>query len=224
MTTRNLAHDWFPRPLPENIELGPNVYIETSYIFSAFFSTRQPGLIMEEGSGAYGLAWIATGPRAGVKIGAYTCLNGGGLISDEAIEIGAHCLFAWGTIVTDLTTPRPEEIGRRRRALIDITNDPSRRLRPMADTKPVHIADNVWVGFDSVIAGGVSIGRGAVVGCKTVITENIPPYAVVVGNPCRIVRYLEPDDSEDVRMAALREFGLAPALATWPAKGARAPS
>jgi acetyltransferase-like isoleucine patch superfamily enzyme len=210
MTCRNdhLAHDWFPRPLPENIQLAANVYIETSYIFAAFFSAVQPGLVMEEGSGAYGRTCIATGPGAAIRVGAYTCLNGPSLIADDAIDIGAHCLFAWGTIVTDLTTPRPEDIGRRRRALIDTTNDPSRRLRPMADTKPVHIADNVWVGFDAVITGGVSVGRGAVIGCKAVVTENVPPYAVVVGNPCRIVRYLEPDDSEDVRMAALREFGL----------------
>jgi len=91
---------------------------------------------------------------------------------------------------------------------MDVANDPSRRLPSIVDAKPVHIADNVWVGFDAVITGGVSIGRGAVIGCKAVITENIPQYAVAVGNPCRIVRYLEPDDGEDVRMAALGEFGL----------------
>lgn len=210
MTWRNdhLAYDWFPRPLPENIQLGANVYIETSYIFAAFYSAMQPGLEMEEGSGAYALTCIATGPQAAIKVGAYTCLNGGSLIADDAIEIGAHCLLAWGSVVTDSITPRPEDVARRRRALVDVASDPSRRPPSMVDAKPVHIADNVWVGFDAVITGGVSIGRGAVIGCKAVITENIPQYAVAVGNPCRIVRYLEPDDSEDVRMAALREFGL----------------
>jgi acetyltransferase-like isoleucine patch superfamily enzyme len=72
----------------------------------------------------------------------------------------------------------------------------------------VCIEDNVWVGFDSVVMGGVTIGRGAIVGCKTVISEDIPPYAIVVGNPPRIIRFLEADDDEASRCAALEEFGL----------------
>ena len=49
----HLAYDWFQRPLPENVELGANVYIESSYVFAPFFSQRRPGLIMDDGSGAY---------------------------------------------------------------------------------------------------------------------------------------------------------------------------
>lgn len=80
----------------------------------------------------------------------------------------------------------------------------------MTNSKPETICDNVWVGFDSVITGGAEIGRGAIIGCKTLVAENIPPYAVVVGNPCRILRFLEPDDTEEARLAALREFGISP--------------
>jgi len=208
----HLAYDWFHRALPENIELAPGVYIESSYIFAAFFSKLRPGLVMEEGSGAYDLSSIATGPDARIKVGAYTCLNSTSLIADDTITIGAHGLFAWGTVITDATIPPPDDHGRRRRALLDTACDSQRRLRPMIDPKPVHINDNVWVGFDSVITGGVTIGRGAVIGCKTLITEDIPPYAIVVGNPCRIVRFLEADDDEEARTAALREFGMAAAL------------
>jgi acetyltransferase-like isoleucine patch superfamily enzyme len=84
-----------------------------------------------------------------------------------------------------------------------------RRLRPPGRSAPVRIEDNVWVGFDSVVMGGLTIGRGAIIGCKTVISEDIPPYAIVVGNPPRIVRFLDADDDEASRCAALEQFGLA---------------
>lgn len=203
--------DWFQRALPSNVELGRNVYLESSYVLAAFFSQLQPGLIMEEGSGAYGVSSLATGPRGLIQVGAYTCLNSTNLIADDRISIGAHCLFAWGAVVTDTPIPLHEEAASRQRAVLETASDPLRRMRPASVPAPVHIADNVWVGFDSVITGGVRVGRGAIVGCKTLITEDIPGYAIVVGNPCRVLRFLEPDDSEADRVAALREFGLAPA-------------
>jgi acetyltransferase-like isoleucine patch superfamily enzyme len=44
-----------------------------------------------------------------------------------------------------------------------------------------------------------------VVGCKTVVAEDVPPYAVVVGSPARVVRYLDADDTAEERGRALRE-------------------
>jgi len=208
----HLKHDWFHRPLPENIELGQNVYIESSYVFAAFFSELHPGLVMGEGSGAYGLSPLGTGAGGRIQVGAYTCLNSTSLIADAIITIGAHCLFAWGAVVTDQRIPVSADAVARRRALLETASDPVRRLRPATEPKPVHIGDNVWVGFDSVITGGVNVGHGAVIGCKTMITEDVPPYAIVVGNPCRLLRYLQADDGEEARSAALREFGLAPGL------------
>ena len=208
----HLGYDWFHHELPGNIVLGANVYLESSYVFAAFFSEMSPGLVMEEGSGAYVQTFIDTGPRARVRVGAYTCLNSTTLVAEQAITIGAHCLFAWGTVVTDATIPKPGDVGRRRQILHQMAADPLRRLVPMTEPKPVTIRDNVWVGFDSVITGGVEIGQGAIIGCKTLVTESIPPYAVVVGNPCRILRFLEPDDTAEARTAALREFGISPPI------------
>lgn len=53
----------------------------------------------------------------------------------------------------------------------------------------VIIGDDVWVGSNSVILPGVKIGNGVVVGAGSVITKNIPDYAVVVGNPARVIKY-----------------------------------
>lgn len=51
------------------------------------------------------------------------------------------------------------------------------------------IGNDVWIGSDSVIYSGVSIGDGAVVAGQSVVTKSVPPYAVVAGNPARIVKY-----------------------------------
>ena len=52
----------------------------------------------------------------------------------------------------------------------------------------VNIGNDVWIGMDSLILSGVNIGDGAIVGARTIVTKDIPPYAIVAGNPARIIR------------------------------------
>lgn len=64
----------------------------------------------------------------------------------------------------------------------DITGHPG--------TKGDVIIDNdVWIGWGATILSGVTIGNGAVVAAKAVVTKDVPPYAVVAGNPAQIVKY-----------------------------------
>jgi maltose O-acetyltransferase len=51
----------------------------------------------------------------------------------------------------------------------------------------VTIMDDVWIGYDSLILPGVTVGRGAVIAAKSVVTKDIPDYAVVAGNPAKII-------------------------------------
>jgi acetyltransferase-like isoleucine patch superfamily enzyme len=55
--------------------------------------------------------------------------------------------------------------------------------------KPVVIEDCVWVGMKASILPGVIIGEGAIVGLGAVVAKDVPPCAIVVGNPARIVKY-----------------------------------
>ena len=66
-------------------------------------------------------------------------------------------------------------------------------------TFPTHgdttIGNDVWTGWDSMILPGVTVGDGAIVATRAVVTRDVPPYAVVAGNPARVVRMrVEPDD------------------------------
>lgn len=55
-------------------------------------------------------------------------------------------------------------------------------------TKPVVIENNVWIGARVIILPGVTIGEGSIIGANAVVTKDVPSFAVVAGNPARIVR------------------------------------
>jgi acetyltransferase-like isoleucine patch superfamily enzyme len=53
----------------------------------------------------------------------------------------------------------------------------------------VIIGNDVWLGSGCTILSGITVGDGAVVGARSVVTRNVPPYAIVAGNPARLVRW-----------------------------------
>ena len=70
----------------------------------------------------------------------------------------------------------------------DLRIPPENRIEFQNKT-PVHIGNDVWIGLNVVIMDGITIGDGAVIGSGAVVTRDIPPYAVAVGIPARVIRY-----------------------------------
>ena len=62
------------------------------------------------------------------------------------------------------------------------------------DERPVELGDDVWIGCMSVVLRGVSLGQGVIVGAGSVVTESIPPWTIVAGNPARVIRELSADE------------------------------
>ena len=60
--------------------------------------------------------------------------------------------------------------------------------------RPIKINDDVWIGFNSIILKGVIIGEGAIVAAGSVVTNDVPPFTVVAGNPARIVKQINKYD------------------------------
>lgn len=65
------------------------------------------------------------------------------------------------------------------------------RREMLAIAKPVTIGDGVWIGGNVTVLMGVTIGKNAVIGAGAVVTHDVPENAVIVGNPARVVRYIE---------------------------------
>lgn len=64
----------------------------------------------------------------------------------------------------------------------------------LEDSSFTSIGCDVWMGVNVVVLGGRRIGTGACIGAGTVVTKDIPPYAIAVGNPARVVRYRFSDE------------------------------
>lgn len=68
-----------------------------------------------------------------------------------------------------------------------LTHDPQSQSFTCQE-KPVTIGDYVWIGARAIICPGVTIGEGAVIAAGAVVTKDVPPYAIVGGNPARYIK------------------------------------
>lgn len=201
-----IEDDWYPGPLPGNIKLEEMAYPDTAYSFTTFFSKKPVGMTLGYASGNYGHGIFNTGEQGEINIGKFVVLQCTRIISNLSVTIKDHCMCSWGSVITDSwLSPATYPKYLRRSMLERIAKSANRHLEFVHPSRVI-IEENVWIGFEAVILPGVKIGRGAVIGCKTVISEDVPEYAVVVGNPSRILRYLEPNDTPDVKARALKQF------------------
>ena len=120
-------------------------------------------------------------------IGARTFINHNAYLMDGApITIGKNCFI--GPNLGCYTATHP---------LLA-----SERNQGYEKARPITIGDDVWIGGDVTILPGVTIGRGAVIGAKSVVTKDIPPQTLAMGNPCRVVRSLTEADSIQAALKA----------------------
>ena len=67
-------------------------------------------------------------------------------------------------------------------------------------TNKITINDDVWIGANTVILAGITIGKRVIIGAGSVVVDNIPSYSIAVGNPCKVVKKYDPDKNEWVRV------------------------
>jgi acetyltransferase-like isoleucine patch superfamily enzyme len=108
-----------------------------------------------------------------VVIGEDTFIGIGNVIIGP-VNIGNHVIFAQNIVVSGLN-----------HSYEDVNIPPSLQK---VSCKQINIADDVWVGANSVIVAGVSIGRHSIIGAGSVVTKDVPEYAVAVGNPAKIIK------------------------------------
>lgn len=145
---------------------------------------------------------ISTDSR--VSIGRFTYGDARFIFWDdsERIRVGSFCsianevvIFGGGEHRTDWVTTFPLRIA---------FDDPLARKDGIPASKgETKIGNDVWIGFRAMVLSGVTIGDGAVIGAGAIVTVDVPPYAIVAGNPARVIRYrFSPNEIE--KLLALR--------------------
>jgi acetyltransferase-like isoleucine patch superfamily enzyme len=126
-------------------------------------------------------------PHAIISIGDRSYIGKSHLVAAEKISIGNDVIISWGVTIVDHNSHATAWDDRRQDIL-----DWHLGKKNWQDVKisPVLISDRVWIGFNATILKGVKLGEGCVVGACSVVTKDVPPYAVVAGNPAKIIRQL----------------------------------
>jgi acetyltransferase-like isoleucine patch superfamily enzyme len=189
--------------------LRPGATLPEDVIFEPPCSLKWMGVNHSLHLGAF--SYAVSGFYFGCRIGRY-CSFG------EQVQIGRHphpmhwvstSPFFYLQFKDVLDQPLPNGID------LDVHRDFKRSTAPVT-AKLTLIGNDVWIGHGAFILPGVHIGDGAVIAAMSVVTKNVPPYAVVAGSPARIVRYRFSQEQIEALQAS-KWWDFAP----WQLKGVR---
>ncbi len=102
------------------------------------------------------------------------------LVDDNHIYVGDGTLFGPNVVLATAGHPIAPEI----------------REKGYQYNIPVHIGKNCWLGAGVIVMPGVTIGDNSIIGAGSIVTRDIPPNVVAVGNPCRVMREINDRDRE----------------------------
>ena len=176
-----LAHDWYPAEVPANVILGERSWLHSSFAFTHHRSQRDPSVRIGADSGAYLGTYFDLGPQGEVEIGRYCTVVGTTFASNDRIVVGDHTLISYGVAIASSAFAVPPD------ARGAVTDDGRR-----GSQRDVRIGSDVWIGARAVVLGGSHVGNGAIIGAAAVVDGEVPEYAVVAGNPVRIVGWARP--------------------------------
>lgn len=172
-----LAHDWFARPLPPNVELGTGSWLYSSFAFLHCRSQREAAVRVGRCTGIYDGSLFELGPDGEVHIGDCCTLVGVIVASNGRVRIGDYCFLAHEVVIADSPFALPP-------------------LATEAECGPadapalcVELGNDVWVGSRATLLRGAKIGDGAIIGAGTVVDFEVPRGGIVAGHPARLVGF-----------------------------------
>lgn len=110
-----------------------------------------------------------------ISIGDNCGLSGTVVGAKEAIIIGNDVLCGANTLITDFDWHGIA---------------PDKRRTSTGDSKKIHIGNNVFIGYGTIVLKGVNIGDNSVIGANSVVTKSIPANVIAGGNPCKVLKQL----------------------------------
>lgn len=176
-------NDWYVNRyvVPSFDKIGPRRYI----IHARYFDVS--GRNITAGDALYAIAM----PDNAIRLSVWPSGDG-----EPHLTIGDNVLFSPGTRVTaGLSITIDDNVMFAANSYVtdaDWHGIYDREL-PIGDAKPVHLKENCWIGDSATVLKGVTVGRHAIVAAKAVVTKDVPDYAIVAGNPARVVKMLDPE-------------------------------
>lgn len=149
------------------IEIGENCLINANFVFE-----------IKEGK---------------ITIGDRTFIGGGTFICIDEIEIGSDVMFSWGCTVADNNSHSHIWSERKNDVLLWKKGIDEKKIGVYKDwtnvkKSKITIKNKAWIGFNSIILKGVTVGEGAIVGAGSIVTKDVPDWTIVAGNPAKIIR------------------------------------
>ena len=119
------------------------------------------------------------------------------VVRPNAVSIGKRVVVMNGCLMMSAGTITIEDDARIAANVQLISNNHDPYDRDIITCRPVHICKGAWVGAGSTVLPGVTVGKYAIVGAASVVTKDVPDYAVAVGNPARVIKHLDKDRFEE---------------------------
>src|SRR4051794_30914612 len=150
----SLPHDWFPRALPENVQIGPRSWVYSSFAFLHCRSRSDCGVRIGHDTGIYNGTFFDLDVQGEVVIGNYCTLVGAVLATNGRISIGDYTFIAHEVTIADHFAAAPSE------AMAHLISRDHRG--------EISIGPNAWIGARAILLPGAEIGEGAIVGAGCV--------------------------------------------------------
>jgi virginiamycin A acetyltransferase len=122
------------------------------------------------------------------EIGQFSYLGSGSVVMHS--KVGKFCSLSWGITIG------PANHDYEYLTTHDFLYNNYYNLKPDVEPavynrfeKKTEIGNDVWIGTNVTVLNGVKIGDGAVIGANSIVTKDVPAYAIVIGNPGKVVRY-----------------------------------
>ena len=137
-------------------------------------------------------------PDARVNIGDRVYMGNSSIIAKTSVILGNDIMVSSGVTFYDHDS---HSLDYRQRSMdlkqvySDYINENGNYLKNknwnFVNSQPIKIEDNVWIGTEALILKGVTVGEGAIIGARSVVTKDVPPYTLVAGNPAKVIKHLE---------------------------------
>ena len=141
-------------------------------------------------------SYVIENDTGSIVIGDRSFIGNSLFVCADSIEIGSDVMISWGCTLIDndghslnwldrCNDVRDWKVGIENPAMAGLKN------WSVVKSSKIKLHDKAWIGFNTIILKGVTIGQGAVVAAGSVVTKNVEPFTLVAGNPARFVKKLE---------------------------------